>query len=100
MTTKLPQPVAAYIQATNDHDAAGFIACFKDNAVVNDAGREFRGSAAIGEWSRHEIMDAKVTLEVLAVAEREDEVTITTKVDGNFDRTGLPILSFDRSRGL
>jgi hypothetical protein len=35
-------------------------------------------------------MDAKVTFEVLQVADRDGELTITTKVDGNFDRTGLP----------
>lgn len=90
MTTQLPQPVAAYITATNHHDAAGFIACFQDDAVVNDAGREYRGRTAIQEWSSHEIMAPKVTLEVLAVADRDGEVIVTTKVDGNFDRTGLP----------
>ena len=64
--------------------------CFAENAVVKDAGREFHGLAAIKAWSQHEIMDAMVTLEVLDVAGRAGEVTITTKVDGNFDRTGLP----------
>ncbi len=90
MTTELSQTVAAYVQATNNHDAAAFLACFADDAVVNDAGREFRGTAAIKAWSSHEIMDAKVTLEVLDVADRDGEVVVTTKVDGTFDRTGLP----------
>ncbi len=90
MTTTLPQTAAAYIRATNNHDAAAFIALFADSALVNDAGREFRGIAAIKAWSDREITDAKVTLEVLDVADRDGEVTITTKVDGNFDRTGLP----------
>lgn len=90
MTTKLPEIAAAYVRTTNDHDAAAFIACFAESAVVNDAGREFRGLAAIKTWSDREIMEAQVTLEVLDVADRDGEVTITTKVDGNFDRTGLP----------
>jgi len=90
MTTQLPQTIAAYIRATNNHDAAAFIALFADGAVVNDAGREFRGLPAIKAWSDHEIMDAQVTLEVLDVADRDGETVITTKVDGNFDRTGLP----------
>lgn len=59
-------------------------------AVVNDAGREFRGRAAIKAWSDREIFEAQVTLEVLDVADRDDETLITTKVEGNFDRTGLP----------
>lgn len=90
MTTTLPEPAATYVRATNDHDATAFIACFAENAVVNDAGREFRGIAAIKAWSDHEIMDAQVKLEVQGVADRDGEITITTKVDGNFDRTGLP----------
>jgi hypothetical protein len=90
MTTKLPKIAAEYVRATNDHDAPAFIACFNENAIVNDAGREHRGAAAIKAWSDREIMDAKVTLAVLKVADRDGQVTITTNVDGNFDRTGLP----------
>jgi hypothetical protein len=90
MNATLPEPAATYIRATNNHDAAAFIALFADGAVVDDAGREFRGIAAIKAWSDREIMDAQVTLEVQGVADKGGEVTITTKVDGNFDRTGLP----------
>src|SRR4029079_9657373 len=61
-----------------------------ENATVNDAGREFRGLAAIKKWSDREIMDAQVRFDVLDIAQSNDEVTVTTKVDGNFDRTGLP----------
>lgn len=90
MTTTLPKTAAAYIQATNSHDSAAFLACFAEDAVVNDAGREIHGIAAIKAWSDHDIMAAQVTLEVLDFCDRDGEVTITTKVDGNFDRTGLP----------
>jgi hypothetical protein len=90
MSTNLTQPVAAYIRATNDHDAAAFIALFADGAVVNDVGREFRGPAAIKAWSDREIFDARVTLEVIDAADRDGETVVTAKVDGNFDRTGLP----------
>ena len=90
MTTTLHPTADAYVRATNAHDHAAFMACFAEDAVVNDAGRELRGRAAIETWSRHEIMDARVTLDVLDVAARKSEVTFITKVDGNFDRTGLP----------
>ena len=90
LTPELSGTAAAYVRATNDHDPAAFIACFSADAIVNDAGREMRGTAAIKAWSDREIMDARVTLEVLDVADAGGEVTITTKVDGNFDRTGLP----------
>ena len=90
MTTHLPQTVAAYIRAINNHDAVAFIALFADGAVVNDVGREFRGPAAIRAWSDREIFDARVTLEVIDVADRDGETVVAAKVDGNFDRTGLP----------
>jgi hypothetical protein len=78
------------VRSINGHDAAAFLALFADDAVVNDAGREFRGRAAIKAWSDREIFDARVTLEVLDLAHSDGETRITTKVDGNFDRTGLP----------
>jgi DNA-binding MarR family transcriptional regulator len=41
-------------------------------------------------WSLTEIFDARVTLEGIDVADRDGETVISAKVDGNFDRTGLP----------
>ena len=90
MIIQLPPMAAAYVRSINDRDLAAFIACFADGAVVNDVGREFRGLAAIKAWSDREIFDAQVTLVVLKVADRDGATVVTTKVDGNFDRTGLP----------
>jgi hypothetical protein len=90
VTTQLPRTIAAYVRTINNHDAAALIGLFADGAVVNDVGREFRGHAAIKAWSDREIFDAQVTLEVLDVADRDSETVVTAKVDGNFDRTGLP----------
>jgi hypothetical protein len=90
MPTELSPPAAAYIRATNNHDAAAFIACFTESAIVNDAGREFCGIPAIKAWSDHEIIGAKVTFEVLEVADRDGEVAVMTQCDGNFDKIGLP----------
>jgi hypothetical protein len=90
MTTQLPTIASAYVRSINDHDPDAFIALFANDAVVNDVGREFRGIAAIKTWSDREIFDAQVTLEVIDMVERDGENVVTTKVDGNFDRTGLP----------
>ena len=90
MTKQMSPTAAAYVQSINDQDRAAFNVLFADAAIVNDVGREFRGRAAIKAWSDREIFDAKVTLEVIDVADRAGETVVTTKVDGNFDRTGLP----------
>jgi hypothetical protein len=50
----------------------------------------FRGLAAIKAWSEKEIFIPLVTLEVIGVVVHGEETILTTKVDGNFDRTGLP----------
>jgi hypothetical protein len=90
MVTQLPPSAAAYVQAINGHAAAAFIDLFADDAVVDDVGRQFRGPAAIKEWSDREVFAPLVTLEVLGVSDHGGETVLTTRVDGNFDRTGLP----------
>ena len=88
--TRLPQPIATFIRAVNEHDADAFLSCFSNDAVVTDVGREFRGAAAIKEWCDREIFDVNVTLDVIGVAERDGQTVVTVKVDGIFDKTGLP----------
>ena len=87
---KLPNPVETYVNAINAGDAEGLQSSFADDAVVRDVGREFRGLAAIKEWAAQEIFAVNVTLEVLDAVERDGETIVTVKVDGTFDRTGLP----------
>jgi len=86
----MPRPVATFIQAVNDHDADALLSAFANDAVVADVGREFRGTAAIKEWSDREIFEANVTFDVIDVAEHDGQTVIPSKVDGTFDRAGLP----------
>lgn len=90
MTTALNQLTEDYLSATNSHDAVKFMSLFAPDAVVEDAGRTITGLAAIQEWSDREIFAAAVNLESLGVRATEKSAVVTTKVDGNFDRTGLP----------
>ena len=87
---KLPKPVEAYIRAINAGDAAAFQSSFSHDAVVKDVGREFCGTAEIKEWADREIFDVNVTLEVMDAVERDGQTIVTVKIDGTFDRTGLP----------
>ena len=57
---------------------------------MKDVGREIRGIAAIAEWAKHEIFAANVSLELMGRVERERQTIITVKIDGTFDRAGLP----------
>lgn len=87
---KLPKPVETYIRAINGRDADAFQSSFAQDAIVNDVGREIRGIAAIKEWGNHEIFAVNVTMEVMEVVERDGQTIVTVKIDGTFDRTGLP----------
>ena len=68
----------------------GFIARCAEDTVVDDAGRVIRGREAIRAWAASDIFAADVTLDALDASGDEDDATITAKVDGTFDRTGLP----------
>jgi len=82
--------IAGYLTATNRHDPAAFLGCFAEGAVVDDAGRVWCGIDAIRGWSEREIFTPNVQLEVIAVVVLRDETVLTTRVEGDFDRTGLP----------
>lgn len=90
MTKQLPEPAAGYVRACNGNDPAGLIALFADDAVVDDAGRLISGREAIQAWAASDIFAAHVTFDLLDVSGDENDATITAKVDGDFDRTGLP----------
>ena len=87
---KLPKPVDAYVRAINAGDADALLSSFADDAVVKDVGREIRGITAITEWANREIFAANVTLEVKDAVGRDGQTIVTVKIDGTFDRTGLP----------
>ena len=86
----IPQPIIAFIAATNNHDSGKFLPTLTDDAVITDEGQEYRGIAAIKEWSDEKYIGAKITLEAVAVIDRDGKSIVTVEVDGNFDKTGLP----------
>jgi hypothetical protein len=87
---KLPKPIEDYIRGINEGDAGRMLSSFAKDAVVSDIGRDFRGRSEIKEWAAKEIFAVKVKLEPIRHVERDDEVVVTVKVDGAFDRAGLP----------
>jgi hypothetical protein len=91
-TTKLnlPEPVANYVRAVNDGGTDELRASFAADAVVVDVNRELRGLDAITAWAGADIFAAQVHFDVLDVIERQGRTIVRVKIDGTFDRTGLP----------
>ena len=83
MTTDLPAPVRAVIDAANAGDTAAFLACFPADGVVDDWGREFRGPDAIRGWSDAEFIGVKVGLRVTRVTIDDLDVVVTAQVGGD-----------------
>lgn len=98
----LPEPVRAYIAASNNFDIDALMATFAEKALVNDHRDEFDGLDAIRKWAQREIVDDRVTMQVTDATRRGSSASVNAIIDGNFDRTGLPnplVLAFYFSVG-
>jgi ketosteroid isomerase-like protein len=97
ITHKLPKIIADHIAACNAHDIDAWIATFAPDALVNDIQREFVGLDAIRRFAAAEIFGTKVTMDVEQAWDRNGDVTVHARLDGTYDKKGLPdplILSF------
>lgn len=88
--SNLPTAVTEYIEASNAFDGDRLAGAFTDDALVNDARREFWGAAAIRRWLDKEVIGDKVTMDVTSVREHYGVIIVDAAMDGEFDRTNLP----------
>ena len=86
----LPEPIAAFVAATNLHDLDALLATFVDNALVNDQFQEYWGKQAICIWATHEIIGASLHMAVVDSSEHYGHVIVRANIDGTFDKRGLP----------
>lgn len=89
-TIKLDGVVADHITGINAFDEDAIMATFADDALVNDARREFWGSAAIRGWVAREIVGDRVTIDVTEALEHRGQIIVRGRYDGQFDRRNLP----------
>jgi ketosteroid isomerase-like protein len=85
----LPDPLTEYFKATNEHDVAAVIPCFAADAVVEDEGKKYRGSAAIQKWMEETIRKYDYTLEVTGTQGVDGKILVATRVTGPFP--GSPV---------
>lgn len=82
--------LAEHFAAVNAFDEDAIVATFADDALVNDAHREFWGTEAIRPWVAREIVGDKVTLEVVEVVDHYGDTIVRARYDGEYDKTNLP----------
>ena len=74
--TRVPEPVASFIEAVNQHDSEGFLSAFTTEGVVDDWGRIFTGEDQIKAWSDKEFIGARGTLTPEEVFSDADELVV------------------------
>jgi ketosteroid isomerase-like protein len=89
-TTTLAPVLAEHVAAVNAFDTAAIMATFADDALVNDAHREFWGREAITRLVAKELVGAQVTMEVTEVLDHHGDTVVRARYDGSFDKTNLP----------
>jgi hypothetical protein len=89
MSNELPKSVADYIAGSNAHDPQACAACFADDAVVADEGRERKGLTDIRAWKEEVTGKYRPTVEVIAVAKADGKTIVTGRVSGDFP--GSPV---------
>ncbi|MGC2484798.1 MAG: nuclear transport factor 2 family protein [Acidimicrobiales bacterium] len=87
---KLDEVIAEHIAAVNAFDADAVVATFAEDAFVNDARREFRGTASIRAWVEREMVGDKVTIDVREVVDNYGDTIVRGAYDGEYDKTDLP----------
>jgi predicted Fe-Mo cluster-binding NifX family protein len=90
--TKLPAPIAAYIDAENSGDTEALAQCFAEQAVVRDEGKTIEGLAAIKQWKAETGKKYQHTIEPIEPIEsvqKDGRTIVTNRLSGNFP--GSPI---------
>jgi hypothetical protein len=82
--------VAEHLAAVNAFDEDAIVATFADDALVNDAHREFWGTEAIRRWVAKEMVGDHVTIEVTEVIDHYGDTIVRGRYDGTYDKTNLP----------
>jgi hypothetical protein len=89
-STALAPVLAEHLAAVNAFDEDAVVATFADDALVNDAHREFWGREAIRRWVAKEMVGDRVTIAVTEVLDHHGDTIVRGRYDGDFDKTNLP----------
>ena len=89
-TNTLTGVVAEHVAAVNAGDLDAIVATFAEDAYINDARREFRGSTAIRRFIAKEIVGDHIEMDVREVLEHYGDTIVRAAYEGDFDRTNLP----------
>jgi hypothetical protein len=90
MTNPLTGVLADHVAAVNAFDTDAIVATFADDALVNDARREFWGTESIRAWVEREMVGDRVRVAPTEVIEHHGSTIVRARYDGDYDKTDLP----------
>ncbi len=82
--------IADHIAAVNSFDVDAIMDTFAEDALVNDASREFWGREHIRRWITREMVGDHVTLQPVEVVDNAGLIAVRCQFDGDYDKTNLP----------
>ena len=86
----LPAPLAAWVAAKNAHDVDGQVACFADDASVDDEGETVLGTQAIRSWATRVTAAYDLTVEPSGfVGDPDGAGVLSAMVSGTFPGSPL-----------
>jgi hypothetical protein len=86
---KLPQAIAAYVEAANAQAPKRVAACFHAHAAVHDEGHVRRGRDEIAAWAAETGARYQSTIEPVGLDEADGQHRLRATVRGNFP--GSPV---------
>lgn len=89
MSAKLPKTVQTYVEAYNARNREAAAACFSEDALVHDEGKDYRGRKAIGAWLGETIEKYQPLLTSGKVEGSDQDPVVAVRVSGNFP--GSPV---------
>lgn len=94
MSTTMPQPIAAYMQAHDPHNTDAMLEALAPDAVITDDGKTYTTPDTIRAWSDASHAAYQPHYRILEVVQNDDVTRVTAEVSGNFE--GSPAnLQFD-----
>jgi hypothetical protein len=89
MPIRLPDPIAAYVDANVRFDLEGMLAPFAADAVVADEKKTHRGRAAIRDWIKEATFGNRAVAAPQTIAEEGADHVLVAQVSGEFP--GSPV---------
>lgn len=89
--TTVPPPIQRMIDATNSADSDAFVACFSEDAYLEDWGRTFRGHDGVRAWDASDNIGKHSRMVATDVRADGDDVIVTVTVTGQGFQGSGPI---------